>query len=166
MKTLQSMVVSTLFSAVLVAQAHPPQTPLQTSGTCKARERLTVDEFESVMQQIADAWNKNDARRAADCFTSDAVYSAPPSAEHIGSAALFEFFGGARGRDLPMRMTWHHLVFDPTQQLGTGEYTFRYKIQTHGMVILKFSRGRISNWREYEVESKLPWEEFVRENRF
>jgi hypothetical protein len=70
------------------------------------------------------------------------------------------------GRDLPMRMTWHHLVFDPTQQLGTGEYTFRYKIQTHGMVILKFSRGSISNWREYEVESKLPWEEFVRENRF
>ncbi len=58
-------------------------------------------------------------------------------------------------------MTWHRLVFDPSQQAGAGEYTFRYKIQTHGVVMVKFSRGKISNWREYEIESNAPWEQFV-----
>jgi hypothetical protein len=63
-------------------------------------------------------------------------------------------------------MTWHHLVFDPSQQVGVGEYTFRYRIQTHGMVIVKFSSGLITNWREYEVESNLGWDEFVGANKF
>ena len=65
-----------------------------------------------------------------------------------------------------MQMTWHNLVFDPEQQIGAGEYTFRHKQQTHGLVIVKISNGLIINWREYEVESGLPWEKFVGENRF
>lgn len=63
-------------------------------------------------------------------------------------------------------MTWHHLVFDPAQQVGVGESTFRYRIQTHGLVIVKISNGLIVNWREYEVESSLPWDKFVGRNRF
>ena len=65
-----------------------------------------------------------------------------------------------------MHMTWHNLVFDAGQQIGVGEYTFRYRIQTHGIVIVKIEHGLIAHWREYEVESNLPWEQFTAENRF
>jgi len=65
-----------------------------------------------------------------------------------------------------MHMTWHHLIFDPAQQIGAGEYTFQYKVQTHGLVIVRMSHGLILNWREYESESPLPWEQFVGDNRF
>lgn len=65
-----------------------------------------------------------------------------------------------------MEMSWHHLLFDPAPQIGVAEYTFRYQIQTHGLVIVRLSNGLIVNWREYEVKSTLPWDQFVAENRF
>jgi len=115
---------------------------------------------------VADAWNQGDAERAASCFSEDAIYSGPPSAGHRGRKVLYEYFGGAKGRALPMQMQWHNLVFDPERQVGVGEYSFRYQIQTHGMVIVRMQDGLIRNWREYEVESNLTWEQFIGENRF
>jgi SnoaL-like domain len=133
---------------------------------CVASARIDREGFRLVMQTVADGWNRGDARRAASCFGEDAIYSGPPSPPHRGREALYEFFGGAKGRELPMHMTWHNLVFDPAEQIGAGEYTFRYKEQTHGLVIVKMSNGLIVNWREYEVESGLPWGEFIGENQF
>ena len=66
----------------------------------------------------------------------------------------------------PMRMQWHHLLFDEGQQIGAGEYTFQYEIRTHGVVMVKLVDGRISRWREYEVESPLDWEQLAGETRF
>jgi hypothetical protein len=34
------------------------------------------------------------------------------------------------------------------------------------MVILRIVNGKIANWREYEVESRMNWEEMVGDNRF
>ena len=65
-----------------------------------------------------------------------------------------------------MHMEWHHLVFDEGTQIGAGEYTFSYDLQTHGMVIIKIRDGRIANWREYEQESAAGWEEAVGANKF
>jgi len=65
-----------------------------------------------------------------------------------------------------MHMEWHHLIFDQTQQIGTGEYTFTYNATTHGIVIVKLRDGLISNWREYEIESPLPWKQLVGKNKF
>lgn len=118
------------------------------------------------MQAVAEAWNQGSAEAAASCFTEDAIYSGPPSAGHHGRKSLYEFFGGAKGRELPMHMEWHNLIFDAAQQIGAGEYTFLYRIQTHGLVIVKMDRGLIRNWREYEVQSDLPWDRFVGNNRF
>lgn len=128
--------------------------------------RLDTDGFRSLVHTVAEGWNRGDAKMAASCFAKDAVYSGPPAPPHRGRQALYEYFGGDKGRELPMHMTWHHLVFDPAQQIGMGEYTFRYRVQTHGIVIVKVSDGLIVNWREYEVESPLQWEQFVGENRF
>jgi hypothetical protein len=133
---------------------------------CAPAGEISRERFDSVMRIISEGWNRGDARLAASCFAENAVYSAPPSPGHHGRMALYEFFGGSKGRELPMHMIWHHLVFDPVQQIGVGEYTFTYRKQTHGLVIVKMSGGLVLNWREYEVESDLPWDQWVGENRF
>ncbi len=129
--------------------------------------RLNTGEFKALMNRLADAWNANEARRAADLFTDDAVYSAPPSGRvRRGRDELFRFFGGTSGRPRPMRMEWHHLVFDEASQIGAGEYTFTYETRTHGTTMVRIVDGRIANWREYEQASPLDWDQFIGPNRF
>jgi hypothetical protein len=128
---------------------------------------LSRDQFITLLQTIADSWNRNDARRAAECFSENALYSSPPNPRiRRGRPALYEFFGGSQGRPRPMHMTWHHLVFDEQTQIGMGEYTFDYEIRTHGIVIVHIVGGTIANWREYEHESPLTWEAMIGDNRF
>jgi hypothetical protein len=95
------------------------------------------------------------------------MLSSPPNPEiRKGRRELFEFFGGEKGRLKPVSILWHHLIFDPATQIGAGEFTFTYQVRTHGMVILRIVNGKIANWRQYEVESRMNWEEMVGENRF
>lgn len=63
----------------------------------------------------------------------NATYSAPPSHGRHGRTALHELFGRATGREFRMQMSWHNLIFDPIQQIGVGEYAFKYREQTHGV---------------------------------
>ncbi len=154
-KTTVSLFFLLFLSAEAFGQSH--------GFVCAPRVKpLTRLQFEAVMKQIATGWNKNDAGRAASCFTADAVYSSVPNAAvRKGRRALYQWFGGERGRPKPMRMEWHHLIFDSEQQIGVGEYTFDYQVQTHGLVIVKFTNGLVSLWREYEEESPLPWKQAV-----
>jgi hypothetical protein len=135
-------------------------------SVCRPVLRANLERFRAVMKAIADGWNQGNATLAASCFAEDAMYSSPPSPSRNGRKALYEYFGGATGRDMPMHMAWHHLVFDPVAQIGVGEYTFRSRIQTHGLVIVKLSNGLIRHWREYEVASDLSWRNFVGGNAF
>ena len=136
-------------------------------GANRTAARLNKREFQSLLQTVADGWNSNRASLAADCFADDAIYSAPPDAEiRRGKRQLFDFFGGGKGRDQPMQMKWHHVIFDEEQQIGVGEYTFTYRIRTHGVVVVRIVNGKIANWREYEKESPLEWKQFVGENLF
>ena len=119
------------------------------------------------MQLVADSWNKGDARKAADCFAEDAIYSEPPDKQlYKGRAELFKFFGGNEGRKSAMKMTWHHLVFDEEKQVGAGEFTFEFGSKVHGVAMVKVAEGKISRWREYWYESDLDWEKFIGENKF
>ena len=158
--TTQRFAISALLSILLITG------PLHAQPACSPAEKVTNQQFRAVMQTVADGWNRGNAELAASCFAETAVYSAPPGLPRRGRKALYDFFGGSKGRDLPMHMTWHNLIFDPAQQIGVGEYTFRYKIQTHGLVIVKIEHGLITHWREYEVESNLPWDQFAAENKF
>lgn len=66
-----------------------------------------------------------------------------------------------------MTMTWHHLLFDESKQIGVGEYTFAYKgIETHGIVIVQIVEGKIQRWREYQDRSEMNREDFVGESVF
>lgn len=133
-----------------------------------AGEVIRAAEFSQLMQTVADGWDENNARKAADCFTENAVYTEPPDKQlYEGRETLFKFFGGDEGHQGQMKMRWHHLAFDEKSQIGFGEYTFRYEdYQTHGVAIVKVSNGRISNWREYQYKSDLEWERFVGKSKF
>jgi len=165
--TVCSVAIALLVIGVVTKQSlnAKPQI-ISVAHGCAPTGRIDRERFPEVMQTVAEGWNSGNSRLAASCFAENAIYSGPPSPGHRGRNALYEFFGGNKGRELPMHMVWHHLVFDPTQQIGVGEYTFRYQTQTHGLVIVKVSGGLIQNWREYEIESELPWEKFVGDNRF
>ena len=133
----------------------------------RAAEPVPDQQFTALMQELATAWNEGDARRAAACFTADAVYSEPPAKQlYRGREALFEFFGGDKGRPGQMSMQWHHLAFNPETQVGFGEFSFTYGSTAHGVAVVRVRDGKIANWREYWYESDLPWPDFVRENSF
>lgn len=122
--------------------------------------------FRALLERVADGWNRGDARAAADCFATDAVYVEPPRKQvYEGREALYEFFGGGEGRAGQMSMRWHTIVFDPDLQRGMAEFTFDYGGQVHGVVIADVAEGRIAQWREYWYESSLPFEEFVKPGR-
>lgn len=166
----RALVLSALIS--MLSGCERPQARLagaapESRASSDGAKRLSSASFRALMQTVADGWNQNDAQRAVDCFTDDARYSSPPNPRiRSGRAALYEFFGGPEGRPRPMRMEWHHLLFDEESQIGAGEYTFEYGIRTHGLVIVRIVTGKIANWREYEHESPLPWNELVAGNSF
>ena len=162
------LVVAVLISATLflIGCGHEkPKNDLSVSGVTG---RLNNDEFKQLLSKVAHGWNTGDAKAAADCFSSDAVYIEPPDQQlYRGRDELYEFFGGDEGRASPMKMTWHHLIFDEAKQVGTGEYTFAYKGRlSHGIVIVQVSGGRIRHWREYQYRSKITWEDFIGESAF
>ena len=128
---------------------------------------ISTSEFERIMQTIVEGWNEGNARKAADCFSEDAVYVEPPDKQvYHGRAELYEFFGGDQGTDIPMKMTWHHLAFNESEQVGFGEYTFEMHRRYHGIVVVKVESGLINRWREYQYKTELNWEEFAGQNPF
>lgn len=130
-------------------------------------DKITGAQFKSLMHTVAAGWNEGNARKAADCYTEDALYTEPPDKQvYPGRKALYEFFGGDGKPEPPMKMAWHHLAFDEASQIGFGEYTFQMNNRYHGIVIVKIRSGKISNWREYQYKSDLEWGEFVGKNDF
>ena len=149
-----------LVCGALAACAAPRSPPTPSGG-------LDAEGFRAPMERVAADWREGNAAKAVECFTEDALYEEPPRKQfHSGRADLFGFFGGEKGTELPMHMTWHHLVFDPVTQVGAGEYTFRLNRQYHGVVMVQLRGGRIARWREYETESSLSFEEFSAATRF
>jgi SnoaL-like domain len=130
-------------------------------------KRVSSADFQKLMRTLAEGWNQGNAKKAADCFALDAVYAEPPGKQlYRGRAELYEFFGGDKPPQPPMSMEWHHLVFDPETQVGSGEYSFQMNNRYHGIVIVKLKDGLIASWREYQYPSSLSWAEFVGESAF
>ncbi len=140
---------------------------IQTEADADGWTQTKKAEFETIMQALANAWNQGDAQAAAELFSEDAVYSQPPDKQlYQGRDKLYQFFGGANGRPSAMSMTWHHLAYNEDTQIGLGEFSFTYGSTAHGVAVVKIEEGKITNWREYWVDSDRSWKEFVRENDF
>ena len=138
--------------------SHQPQTA----------KSFDAEDFEKLMQKLAAGWNEGDAKKAADCFTEDAIYTEPPDKQlYKGRKELYKFFGGDEGRKSEMKMTWHHLIFNKKTKVGAGEFTFEFgDSKVHGVAMVKIKNGKISNWREYWYESELDWDAFTENNKF
>ena len=65
-----------------------------------------------------------------------------------------------------MKMTWHHLAFNEQKQIGFGEYTFEMRNRYHGIVVVKIEASLIKQWREYQYQTRLNWQEFTQHNQF
>ncbi|MCU0627829.1 MAG: nuclear transport factor 2 family protein [Gemmatimonadaceae bacterium] len=173
-----ALLVVTVAAALIGARggAHPVPDGGTADGVAPVRAVMaapvvaagvSADSFRRVLTGVAEAWNAGDARRAVARFTDDATYSQPPDRQlRRGRAQLFDYFGGTKGRPGEMRMTWHHLAFDSTTQVGFGEFSFTYGTTAHGVAVVRLRDGRIANWREYWVESPLDWRGFTRQNPF
>ena len=130
--------------------------------------KLSRQDFKILLSKVAEGLNGGDARKAADCFTEDAVYM-EPAEKHIyqDKNEIFEYFSGVLGREEPVHLTWHYLIFDEDAHIGTGEYTFSHQGQSrHGMVIVKIVAGKIKRWREYQYHSTETWIEFIGKSTF
>jgi hypothetical protein len=131
------------------------------------RGQITRTEFSSLLDQVAEGWNEGDAKKAAAVFAGDAVYQEPPGKQlYKGHASIFEFFGGEKGFDRPMKMKWHNMAFNEDVQVGFGEYTFAMNNQYHGIVVVKIENGKIISWREYQYQSQMDWNMFAGEGGF
>lgn len=139
----------------------------QPMSSTEQSQDMSENEFFGLMHRLAAAWNRGDAKAAAECFTKDAIYSEPPGRQlYRGSSELYEFFGGDEGRPGQMKMVWHHLTFNSRTQVGAGEFSFTYGTTAHGVAVVRVQGGRISNWREYWRGSPLSWQEFIHPNNF
>ena len=143
---------------------HSPEQSLRAGGG--PLEHTSSAQFELLLQTVRDAWLEGNQEKAAGCFAAAAVFSSPPSPGLVGRESLVQVFGGGHNVDLPKRIEWHHVVFDPAKQVGAVEYTIQRRISTHGVIIIKISRGLISNWRQYAIASDLTWEKFRGVNDF
>lgn len=131
------------------------------------QDHLNTAQFEILLRNLADGWNAGDSRKAANCFTIDAIYMEPPNKQlYRGRDELFTFFGGNSGRAGAMQMTWHHIAFNEEQQIGSGEFSFTYGSTVHGVAMIKIKAGKIHRWREYWYESPLQWDDFIGESTF
>ena len=164
---LHAFAVSALLIAISAAPFHALDTPKDACAIVSAGAHATTAQFKQLMQTIADGWTEPDPRKAADCYAEDAIYSSPPDPHvHQGREDLYYFFYGDGDKPRKMGMVWHHLAFDEQSQVGFGEYTFRGTHQFHGIVVVQLVDGKIKNWREYEVISKLDWRQFIGKNQF
>lgn len=129
--------------------------------------KISTLDFNKLMQTVSEGWNEGDARKSAECFSEDVVYVEPPDKQvYKGREALYQFFGGEIGTEIPMVMAWHSLAFNEDEQVGFGEYSFRMYGNYHGIVIVKIENGLIKFWREYQYQAELNWEEFSKLNSF
>jgi hypothetical protein len=137
------------------------------SGCKRSANSLTTQQFKSTVYTLSEGWNEGNARKAADVFAENAIYEEPPKKQfYKGKQQIFEFFGGNKGFDIPMKMKWHNLSFNEATQVGFGEYTFSMNNQYHGIVVIQFDKGKITHWREYQYQSSMEWKDFAGESTF
>lgn len=168
-----------ILSAGLIFGASPTNPTNQQSNTkdrwppdpaspaiCRPLEQMSSAQFELLLQTIRTAWLEGSQERLTACFSAAAIFSTPPTPGLVGRESLVRAFIGGPNRELPTRIEWHHLIFDPVKQIGAVEYTIQRRIPIHGVIIIKISHGLISNWRQYVVASDLTWEKFKGMNDF
>jgi hypothetical protein len=143
-------------SGILDGEGEPP------SGAGVSRAA-----FEQMVNALAAARAQGSTATTTDMFAEDAVGSNLASGQiYRGRAAAAENLFASKKPGQRASLTWHHVFFDETGQIGAGEFTLDGDPHYHGVVLFKFENGKIARWREYRIPSSRKWEKFTAENPF
>lgn len=108
------------------------------------------NEFELLLQRLADSWAQLDTTAAAGCFTEDAVYMEPPDVQlFVGRDELTAYFSPLEEGTY---LDFHGIWFDQPSQTGAAEFSFGVRaaeIADHGVVVVALRDDLIASWREY-----------------
>ena len=132
-----------------------------------AGTEIRAEDFYSLMNSLAVDWSSGNTARISTIFSEAAVYTdASRGQTYKGKAALSRLFGTSGSRPRNPKVEWHHLLFNEHDQIGAGEFICEGPHHSHGMVIVKISGAKISNWREYPAASSLTGQKLTSENPF
>ncbi|MEL6810965.1 MAG: nuclear transport factor 2 family protein [Bacteroidota bacterium] len=129
---------------------------------CKNKSvALNEKEYQSLMNDLARAWSSQNTDLALRYFHSDAIYMQPPNIQYFrGHAQLRPYFGELTEKH---KMKFHQLWFDEAAQIGVGEFTFSYGVESAdtGIVVVELENGTIKFWREYVQKGPADFEEYL-----
>ncbi|HYN22088.1 MAG TPA: nuclear transport factor 2 family protein [Thermoanaerobaculia bacterium] len=118
---------------------------------------MTRDEFEAMLQALAQGWAEKAYEKVASYYAEDLRYIDPLRYRFSSRTELLSFFSKEEAEESTV---WHNILFDEERQLGAAEYTYEGKHRYHGTVLVKLRDGKITHWREYQHTSELEWEDF------
>jgi ketosteroid isomerase-like protein len=109
---------------------------------------------EALVRELAGAWGKNDALRAAAFFAPDGVYAQPGHAPVCGREAILAYFLRFFREGPPWRMAVDHVIV----QGERAALVYRFSVQGNdnrwqereGCAVVRMHDGLIAEWREYD----------------
>jgi ketosteroid isomerase-like protein len=125
---------------------------------------MNRNEFENLLQSLADAWSRRDYNSAAKFFAEDVRYGDPLRYSFANRAQLQAFFEADEGYE--QKTVWHSVIFDESSQTGAAEYTYEGTYRYHGVVLIRLKDNKIWRWREYQHIDNRDWQTFVSSTMF
>jgi len=129
---------------------------------CENSEKvLSENEFNELMENVANGWSIQNTDLALSSFAEDAIYMEPPNIQYYqGHEQLRPYFDELDDKYV---MEFHNLWFNKTTQSGAGEYTFSHGSNTSdvGIVVVELDKGKIKFWREYQRKGPTDFKKFL-----
>lgn len=119
---------------------------------------MTKNEFEKMLNLMAEAWANRKYETVAAQFAEHLFYSDSLNYSFSNRADLSTFFEDDGGH--PQKCDFHQAVFDKETQIGAAEYTYIGTFCYHGTVWIKLKNDKIIEWREYQYVSDKNWNIF------
>jgi SnoaL-like domain len=125
---------------------------------------MNRNEFENLLQSLADAWSRRDYNFAANFFDEEVHYGDPLRYSFSNRMQLQVFFEADEGYE--QKTEWHTIIFDESIQTGAAEYTYEGTYRYHGVVLIRLKDNKIWRWREYQHIDDRDWQTFVSSTTF
>jgi hypothetical protein len=125
---------------------------------------MNRNEFENLLQSLADAWSRRDYNSAANFFDEEVHYGDPLRYSFSNRMQLQVFFEADEGYE--QKTEWHTIIFDESIQTGAAEYTYEGTYRYHGVVLIGLKDNKIWRWREYQHIDDRDWQTFVSSTMF
>ncbi len=129
--------------------------------SCKEKTEVDYNDFELLMNNVAEGWSTQNTILALSSFDKDAIFMEPPNTQYYkGHEQLRPYFDELTNEH---KMIFHHLWFDFKSQTGACEFTFSYGKETAdtGIAVVELKSGKIKFWREYHKKGPVEFNEYI-----